>query len=148
MPQLSVAGPGRFINMVVKRSKVKEDEEGLLFSSSAVFSSSIDDYFLFPTANITYAVLRRHRPDVELMIEDEGMPLCPPGYYAERCCPHGHCKEYSINPIANSVFSCVALKCIHSLDSYSFTAGVYKDEDGWLTEGSFSLDLQLDAFLL
>ena len=145
MPGLSAAGAGRFIGMALKRSKIREDEEGLVFSSSAAFASSIDVYFLFPIASITYAVLRRRRPDVELKIEDDGSSSCPPG---EPCCPHKHCREYSIDPIANSVFSCSALKCIYSLDKFSFIAGVYKDEDGLLLEGSFSLDLQPDAFLL
>ena len=148
MPDLSTIGLGRFISVTLKRSKIREDEEGLVFSSSSVFSSSIDEYFLFPIASITYAVLRRRRPDVELRIEDERSSSCPPRHYTERCCPRKHCREYSIDPIANSVFSCAALNCIYSLDRFSFIAGAYKDEDGWLVEGSFSLDLQLDAFLL
>ena len=146
---LSAAGAGRLFSMALRRSKVREDEEGLVLSGSAAFASSIDEYFLFPIASITYAVLRRRRSeDAELRIEDDGSPSCPPGEYAERCCPHKHCREYSIDPIANSVFSCSAIKCIYSLDRFSFIAGVYKDEDGLVLEGSFSLDLQLDAFLL
>jgi len=90
VPGLSAAGAGRFIGMALKRSKIREDEEGLVFSSSAAFASSIDVYFLFPIASITYAVLRRRRPDVELKIEDDGSSSCPPG---EPCCPHKHCRE-------------------------------------------------------
>ena len=143
----------RFIDMKLKRGKIRTVEEGLLFLSTSVFSSSTDGYFLFPVADETYILMRRHKlNDAELRVEDGGPSFCPHGEYAERCCPHKQCREYSVDSIEDSAFSCAALQCIYSLDRFSFIAGVYKDAsgqaNGQLLEGSFSADRHLDAYLL
>jgi hypothetical protein len=138
----------RFFDLAVRVFKRKlgktETYKALALFSPAGFTLSLDDLFL-SSSDAVLIYLRRFRPTIRLMVEDEERSSYQLG--GAGCCLSVLGKRCSIEEIENKVYSCTKSACLDSMSMHSFNAVLFivggKPNESYLT-----LDHQEGATLL